>query len=215
MVHGPCHVSAASPSSSTFVTEPLGLPFRKERDRRFESGSLQQRVKRNRWLEPLRSAPEPLASRDSAYPARGSTHSRKVQAAHLALVATRENRATRGDASAARNCVRGIVLPGWPRAGTANRSSLLIGRCPARIFAESISPSVGHDGGSLRVIVIYRSSASERSLNDNSGSRARVSFGMRYSSRFACALFYKKVACQDHIEKKTAELRAETKGATG
>ena len=33
--------------------------------------------------------------------------------------------------------------------GIANRSSPLIGRCPARIVAQSISASRGHDGGFL------------------------------------------------------------------
>jgi hypothetical protein len=87
------------------------------------------------------------ASRDSAYPAQGSTHSRRVQGAHLALAAKRGNRATRGGASAAPNCVRGIALPGWPRAGAANRSSPLIGRYPARIVARSILASGRHDEG--------------------------------------------------------------------
>jgi hypothetical protein len=90
-----------------------------------------------------------VASRDSAYPAQGSTHSRRVQGAHLALAARRGNRATRGGASAARNCVRGIALPGWPRAGAANRPSPLIGRYPARIVARSILASGRHDEGFL------------------------------------------------------------------
>jgi hypothetical protein len=93
----------------------------------------------------LASAPVSSASRDSAYPARGSTHSRTAQGAHLAPAATRGNLATRGGASAARNCARGIALPGWPRAGAANRSSPLIGRCPARIVARSISASPADD----------------------------------------------------------------------
>ena len=101
------------------------------------------------WLGPLWRAPVSSASRDSAYPARGSTHGRTVQGAHLALAATRGNRATRGGAPAARNCVREIALPGGPRAGAANRSSPLIGRCPARIVARSISASGRHDGGFL------------------------------------------------------------------
>ena len=109
------------------------------RDRKFESNFLHRRVSRNRWPEPLRSAPLSSALRDNAYPARGSTHSRRVQGAHLELAATRENRAIRGGASAARNCVREIALPGWPRVGAASRSSPLIGRCPARIVAQSIS----------------------------------------------------------------------------
>src|SRR6516162_4878215 len=89
------------------------------------------------------------ASHDSAYPAQGSTHSRRVQGAHLALAAKRGNRATRGGASAARHYVRGIALPGWPRAGAANWSSPLIGRYPARIVARSILASGRHDEGFL------------------------------------------------------------------
>jgi len=116
------------------------------RELSLESAALHQRVRRSRWIERLCRAPISSASRDSAYPARGSTHSRRVQGAHLALAATRGNHATRGGASAARNCARGIALLGWPRVGAANRSSPLIGRCPARIVAQSISASGGHDG---------------------------------------------------------------------
>jgi len=142
-----CRRRTSPKAGQSEVSEPK--PSYRARNRKFEFIPLHQRFRRSRWIERLCRAPVSSASRDSAYPARGSTHSRRVQGAHLALAATRGNHATRGGASAARNCARGIALPGWPRVGAANRSSPLIGRCPARIVAQSISASGGHDGGFL------------------------------------------------------------------
>jgi hypothetical protein len=116
-------VSVKIPAAQLIVPAfPPAIELWRERDQWFEPGSLRRRVRRNRWLGPLCRAPISSASRDSAYPARGSTHSRRVQGAHLALAATRGNRATRGGAPAARNCVREIALPGGPR--TTHGSSL-------------------------------------------------------------------------------------------
>src|SRR6478672_4383059 len=104
-------VSVKIPAAQLIVPAfPPAIELWRERDRWFEPGSLRRRVRRNRWLGPVCRAPISSASRDSAYPARGSTHSRRVQGAHLALAATRGNRATRGGAPAARNCVREIAL---------------------------------------------------------------------------------------------------------
>ena len=116
---------------------PPAIELWRERDQWFEPGSLRRRVRRNRWLGPLCRAPISSASRDSAYPARGSTHSRRVQGAHLALAATRGNRATRGGCAGGtelctRNCPSG-------RASDHSRVQLAFGALVGA-SAQAVSP---------------------------------------------------------------------------